>query len=41
MELSKFEVNIEKNGEKEVERNMSTSFLHWTELTQVLMSPGL
>ena len=28
MELSKFEVNIERDGEKEVEHNMSTLFLH-------------
>ena len=38
MELSKVEVNIERDGEKEVEHNMSTLFL---QLTQVLMSRGL
>ena len=36
VELSKFEANIERDGEKEVE--MSTLFL---QLTQVLMSPEL
>ena len=35
VELSKFEVNIERDGEKGVEQNMSTLFL---QLTQVLMS---
>ena len=38
MELSKVAVNIERDGEKEVEHNMSTLFL---QLTQVLISPGL
>ena len=38
MELSKVAVNIVRDGEKEVEHNMSTLFL---QLTQVLISPGL
>ena len=35
VELSKFEANIERDREKEVEHNMSTLFL---QLTQVLTS---
>lgn len=35
VELSSFEVNIEKEGLKEVERNMTTLVI---QLTQVLMS---
>ena len=35
VELSSFEANIEKEGGKEVERNMSTLVI---QLTQVLMS---
>ena len=36
--MSKFEVNIERDGEKEVEHNMSTLFLRVLQLTQVLMT---